>query len=935
MVDGQFSARRLPQTTTCRHARPIGEAAGPMRLIAAAAGLGDSGEQSRPLAVIHQASSRRLTHTSSAGAHVEYYPWVTMGIASFLLFLLFVEWIKTLSLLSAVSAVYVIEPFVLAVFGFVALDYLRLRFWLSWPLKFLISSAIISIFYYNSNLYDLAWWESYGAVTLHDLEMVLTGNLPEISGENRTMLLNSGFSLMIYSLHYIVIRRQYCGWFVALTVAYLAWLQLWMGLDTTQGILISVSAGLAMYVILQPVRWRSRMLASHAKRGHDGEQRVTRRLARARSDGEDDTTGRKRRTSRRRASDGKRRNTGDHTSKLALEHHSRMERMMAGKAVRPRGGSLTADAKQVVIDRSLIARQAAGVLLSLCLLASVLLGGWLAANKQPKLSESVRWDMQRMVLKAASMARGSLPMLLQEWTGIKQTGYSFDDYTLGGSVIPADTPVFTARSQRLTYWRGESKSFYDGSGWSDGTSSPSSDDSTEVLTDWYDEMLASHGLQPIVQEVWMDEVAAAFLQGTIFAGGEVVEVRALTSRSDELDPQQYPLRRIVATDRLYVDTAERALQSYVVEVLPMLHDSIDARLIDELVFRAGGTDSRIEPVLSAADRLRYTQVPDRMSERVYDLAQQITKDVDTDLAKARAIADYLRTNYDYSLNQPEVATDHEFVEHFLFEQRVGYCDHFSTAMAMLLRMNGIPARWVKGFAPGEIRLDESGYVLSDVRALHAHSWVEAFLPGAGWTAFEPTPSYAQSLLSAAVVQAGMSAASDMDMSSTSTPEWWQGPAAILIAEWNEEVERMDGDWRAWMEHKLASLQERISISWAEFALWAGAGLLLIAAVVVLIIFLRRVLLARRFERMIRMMERRGGTAVMLEELWQAVIRKHGPLQPGQTLREYVQGLGLRKQDQQAALIELARLYETIRYDERLPDRISRGRMSKLWRAAIG
>jgi hypothetical protein len=70
-------------------------------------------------------------------------------------------------------------------------------------------------------------------------------------------------------------------------------------------------------------------------------------------------------------------------------------------------------------------------------------------------------------------------------------------------------------------------------------------------------------------------------------------------------------------------------------------------------------------------------------------------------------------------------------------------------------------------------------------------------------------------------------------------------------------------------------------------------------------------------------------------MWQRIIRKYGPIQPGQTLREYVQSLELRRDGQREAFVELALLYEAIRYDERLPERISRGRMSRLWREAIG
>ena len=87
--------------------------------------------------------------------------------------------------------------------------------------------------------------------------------------------------------------------------------------------------------------------------------------------------------------------------------------------------------------------------------------------------------------------------------------------------------------------------------------------------------------------------------------------------------------------------------------------------------------------------------------------------------------------------------------------------------------------------------------------------------------------------------------------------------------------------------------------------------------------------------MIRMMDRRGGMALMLEHLWRDITRKYGPLKTGQTLREYVQTLDLRKGDQREASLGRAILYESIRFDERLPERVSQSRMSRLWRVARG
>ena len=87
------------------------------------------------------------------------------------------------------------------------------------------------------------------------------------------------------------------------------------------------------------------------------------------------------------------------------------------------------------------------------------------------------------------------------------------------------------------------------------------------------------------------------------------------------------------------------------------------------------------------------------------------------------------------------------LEHFLFESKAGYCQHFSGAMALLLRMGGVPARVATGFSPGGFRRRQGEWV---VRDRDAHSWVEAWFDGIGWVTFDPTPSAtpARSLIAA-------------------------------------------------------------------------------------------------------------------------------------------------------------------------------------------
>ncbi len=76
---------------------------------------------------------------------------------------------------------------------------------------------------------------------------------------------------------------------------------------------------------------------------------------------------------------------------------------------------------------------------------------------------------------------------------------------------------------------------------------------------------------------------------------------------------------------------------------------------------------------------------------------------------------------------------------FLFDTKEGYCQQFSGAMALMLRMAGVPARVASGFTPGSFDTDRGQYI---VRDLDAHSWVEAFFPDYGWVTFDPTPTIA-------------------------------------------------------------------------------------------------------------------------------------------------------------------------------------------------
>lgn len=155
---------------------------------------------------------------------------------------------------------------------------------------------------------------------------------------------------------------------------------------------------------------------------------------------------------------------------------------------------------------------------------------------------------------------------------------------------------------------------------------------------------------------------------------------------------------------------------------------IAAPSIDDLRQAQGS----IPPALSQT----YLQMPANLDPRISRLAHTIADAHQTPAEKAAAIDRYLSTQFGYTLELPsEMPRDP--LAFFLFSRRRGHCEFFASSMAIMLREVGIPSRVVTGFRGGEFNQVSGNYI---VRASDAHSWVEAYIPGAGWASYDPTPA---------------------------------------------------------------------------------------------------------------------------------------------------------------------------------------------------
>jgi transglutaminase-like putative cysteine protease len=131
----------------------------------------------------------------------------------------------------------------------------------------------------------------------------------------------------------------------------------------------------------------------------------------------------------------------------------------------------------------------------------------------------------------------------------------------------------------------------------------------------------------------------------------------------------------------------------------------------------------------------YTQLPS-LPKRVISLSRRITKDQDNAYDRVQTLMNYLDRNYQYQVNIPPQKGNGDAVDYFLFEDKRGFCEQFASALAVMARVNGIPARLVTGYMPGTYN-PFTGYY--EIEAQDAHAWVEIYFPNYGWVSFDPTP----------------------------------------------------------------------------------------------------------------------------------------------------------------------------------------------------
>lgn len=299
---------------------------------------------------------------------------------------------------------------------------------------------------------------------------------------------------------------------------------------------------------------------------------------------------------------------------------------------------------------------------------------------------------------------------------VQKVGYGSNDENLGGSFVQDDTPVFRATVESRHYWRGETKDLYTGKGWEN-----SADPELEQQVDGDISLQTFSNVKTTKREGYV-ELHPESASNNVFYPYGVTEIEVEGQVQLMLDRQKEAITAQIGDKQVNVDEYSVVYQQ-------------PSYSMDQL--------NQVEHEDPEHIKGRYTQLPDNLPERIGALAEEITASFETRYEKAKAIQNYFHSNgFVYRTTDIPVPGENEdYVDQFLFESRVGYCDNFSTSMVILLRTLDIPARWVKGFTSGELVERENGYQTYEITNANAHSWVEVYFPEVGWVPFEPTQGF--------------------------------------------------------------------------------------------------------------------------------------------------------------------------------------------------
>jgi hypothetical protein len=539
-------------------------------------------------------------------------------------FLLLWEWLRPVEELTDTNHIGTFIVFLLLSF---LLSFLNVKWFWQFLIKTIYILASINRFYYQESFFHSSWLKACLFNVKNDIILLFTRKWNGFSNEFRTILFFLLLWIMVYLIHYWLLRRQQIFIFFFMTLVYITFLDTFTTYNAKYAIVRTVVVGFTVMGMLTFYR-------------------------------------------------------------IILKEKVEQEPSFIRKWMVPLAGMIA---------------------------FSVLVG--VAAPKAAPI-----WPDPVSYFKAAKSG---------ESNGTKRIGYGTNDDRLGGPFIGDSNSVFRYVGNGKNYWKVETKDVYTGKGWIPSGSTSVTFNEGDLIPIYP----IPNSVETIKEyaTVYFDYSSLSFL---LYPAG-VQRIQGVVPEVPEADP--YRFKMDTNTDKIISRRGD--IFRYTVE-------------FDIPKYKASDLTKTTEydpSVMNSEFYQRYTSLPAGLPPRIKQLTEQITSGAENWFDKAKAVERYFGGN-GYTYDQKNVAYPAEkqdYVDQFLFETKRGYCDNFSTAMAVMLRTIGIPTRWVKGYTGGDIDQhsnDDSSLQEYVVTNKNAHAWVEVFFPNQGWVPFEPTQGFSNELI---------------------------------------------------------------------------------------------------------------------------------------------------------------------------------------------
>jgi transglutaminase-like putative cysteine protease len=363
-----------------------------------------------------------------------------------------------------------------------------------------------------------------------------------------------------------------------------------------------------------------------------------------------------------------------------------------------------------------------------CLLSLLIcLFGWILPAQPEPASGASMWNSINNLVNNITSGRISLANASSLFQGQASTNFFSDQLTISGSVqLPSGEVLNYTSSAGPRYLEGYTLNHFDGHTWINTPSATAGrqDYTAGTLLPLDIDIEQAAGFPRVETRVTIVHPPQETLH-YIFAPAQPQLFDVATTVYGRATAESWVQQSPLVQGEIYnVTSVEPPANTQGIHTIPLPQD-------DMRVWQQDGNYIALSPDL---------QLPGDLSPQVRQTMIQWTAGAGDAYSALQSLESHLSdtTVFTYSVNNPPIPSNIDVVD-WLLQTRRGYCTYYATAMTIMARMLGIPARIVNGFSQGTLDRQHNRWSVS---GSDAHSWVQAYLPGYGWVNFDPTPGFA-------------------------------------------------------------------------------------------------------------------------------------------------------------------------------------------------